>query len=51
MIQFYVDRIKRGLMQLEKVPLRWRDQVEKELKSDSKSDTIRAGGEICRLLK
>lgn len=31
MVAFYVDRIKKGKMTLDEVPLRWRAEVEKKM--------------------
>lgn len=33
MVAFYVDRIKKGKMTLDEVPLRWREEVEKKMNS------------------
>ena len=33
MVAFYVDRIKKGKMTLDEVPLRWRAEVEKKMNS------------------
>lgn len=33
MINFYVDRIKRGLMTIAQVPSKWREKVEETLKA------------------
>lgn len=34
MIAFYVDRIRRGKMTLEQVPVRWREAVERALEEE-----------------
>lgn len=35
MVNFYVNRIKRGKMTIEEVPERWREEVRKALESDN----------------
>ena len=34
MVQFYVNRIKKGKMTLEEVPLKWREAVREALEND-----------------
>lgn len=34
MVAFYVDRIRRGKMTLEQVPVRWREAVERALQEE-----------------
>lgn len=33
MVNFYVDRIRKGKMTLEQVPLKWREQVREALEN------------------
>lgn len=40
MAKIYFNRIKRGDMTLEEVPLKWRRQVEKMLAAEEKEQTI-----------
>lgn len=35
MVTFYVDRINKGKMSLENIPVRWRAAVEKKLNGDA----------------
>ena len=38
MVQFYVNRIKKGKMTLEEVPLKWREAVRKALEGEDNAD-------------
>lgn len=38
MVQFYVNRIKKGKMTLEEVPLKWREAVREALEGEGNAD-------------
>lgn len=38
MVNFYVNRIRKGKMTLEEVPEKWREAVRKALEDDSNAD-------------